>query len=131
VDDPGHDQIFPVTAENPEEKIFRVFMLFPFVFLPGGQATPDVTFPFILIQHLPDLAVQSRAAPGQAGLQILMYRGFGDSEVLRRRADGGSGFNHVHSQFAGALLHGIVHRLPPMLCAAETRICGKLGRYEP
>ena len=41
-----------------------------------------------------------------------MYGGFGNAEVPGGGPDGGTGFNHVHSQFTGSLLNGVCHMLP-------------------
>ena len=48
-----------------------------------------------------------------------MYGGFGNSVLPGSCPDSSTGFNHVHSQFTGALVQVIFHRLPSMLCAAE------------
>lgn len=43
---------------------------------------------------------------------ILMYGGFGDTEVLCGGTNRGTGFDHVHSQFAGTLFHAVIHLVP-------------------
>ena len=42
---------------------------------------------------------------------ILVYGGFGNTEVLRRHADGCLGFDDVHSQFTGSFFHLRCHVL--------------------
>ena len=75
---------------------------FTFIFFPGSHASADVSLLFVLIQNLPYLVIQSWIVFWKSVLQILMYRGFGDLKMLRRRSDGGAGLNDVHSQFAGS-----------------------------
>jgi hypothetical protein len=86
------------------------------VFSSGGETTPDVSLLFIYIQHLPDLKVQITVVLRQALLKILMYRRFGDPKMLGGGADCGAGFDHVHSQAAGALFDGICHIIPSDCC---------------
>lgn len=44
------------------------------VFPAGGDAAPDVAFGLVLVQHGLDLGVQRPVQPGQAVLEVLMYR---------------------------------------------------------
>ncbi len=82
------------------------------VFLPGGQAAPDVPLLLILVQNMPDLGIQGIAAQAQLLCQCLVDGGFGNAEVPGSGSDGGTGFDHVHSQFTGSLLQLSFHRLP-------------------
>ena len=75
----------------------RVYLFHPAVFFPGGHAAPDVPFPFVLIENLPDLQVQRIIALPQPLGQCFVNRGFGNAKLLRSFADSGTGFNHVHS----------------------------------
>ena len=83
-----------------------------FIFPLGGHAAADVAFFLILIQDLTGLGIERIVILLQPLSQILMYRGFGDTEVPGGGPDGGTGFNDVHSQFTGALLNRFFHRLP-------------------
>jgi threonine aldolase len=64
------------------------------------------------IQHLPYLRIQSLVALGQPLLKILMYGRFGYAKMLGSGPHCRTRFDHVHSQFADAFLHGICHILP-------------------
>ena len=86
--------------------------LFSLVFSPGGHAAPDVPLLLVDIQNLPDLKIQCIIVLLQPLGQVLMHRGFGDTEMPGGSPDGGTGFNHVHSQFTGPFLHWFCHRLP-------------------
>lgn len=92
---------------------------FTLVFLPGGKTTAYVSFLFVFVQNISDLNVQQGIGLGKSLLQILMYRRFGDTEVICCGADGGTGLDHVHSQSAGSLFNSVWHHIPPMLCAAQ------------
>ena len=71
-----------------------------FVFFACCQATPDVAFLLVEFKYLTDLGIKGWITCFQTLLQILMNGGFGDPEFFRSFSDGGSGFNHVHSQVA-------------------------------
>ena len=59
---------------------------------------------FVQIQNLPYLQIQGVVVLFQPVGKILMYRGFGDAEVLGGGSDGGAGFDYVHSQLTGPIL---------------------------
>ena len=81
--------------------------LFSLVFSPGGHAAPDMPLLFVDIQHLPHLPIKGAVVLGQPLGNVLMYRGFGNSEMLCGGTDCRAGFNHVHSQLAGSVFDGI------------------------
>ena len=83
-----------------------------FVFPSCGHAAPDVPLLLVQIQYLPDLQVQAVVVLLQSAGQVLVDGGFGYSEVFCCGPDRGPGFNHVHSQFAGTLLHAVIHLVP-------------------
>ena len=60
---------------------------------------------FVDLEDLSDLQIQSMIAVLQPFGQILVYRRFGDAEVLGGCADGGVVFNDIHGQIAGPFLH--------------------------
>lgn len=91
--------------------IFPPFLIFT-VFFPGGRPAPQMPLGLVHVQHCPDLPIQNRVALGQALLQVLMDRGFGNPELPGSGADGPPGLDHVHSQLLGPILHGTLHRLP-------------------
>lgn len=70
------------------------------VFSPGGLAAPDMPLLLVGLQHLPHLGVKPFVALGQPLLQILVYCGFGNAEMLGRAPNGGAVFDYVHSQLA-------------------------------
>ena len=78
-----------------------------FVFFPGGHTAANMPLLFIDIQHLPHLTVKQPVTLGQTLLEIFMYGGFGDTEVLCCGAYRSSGFNHVHSKLTDAIFDGI------------------------
>jgi hypothetical protein len=86
------------------------------VFSSGGETSPDVSLLFVYIKDLPDLKVERSVVLRKTLLKILMYRGLGDPEMLGGGADCGAGFDHVHSQAAGALFDGICHNIPSDCC---------------
>ena len=45
------------------------------------------------------------------------------AEVLRRSADSGTCFDHVHSQFAGSLLHSVRHINPSDAVCCQENLC--------
>ena len=73
------------------------FLHFSLVFSPGGLTAPDMPLLLVCVQHLPYLQIKLPVTLGQPLLYILMYRGFGNAEMPGGTADGGAGFNHVHS----------------------------------
>ena len=101
--------------------ILHFLSIFAPVFAAGGHAAADVALLFVEVKDLPDLSIESRAALRQPLGQILVNGGFGDTEPLRRRTHGGSGLDHVHSQFTGSLLKVMFHRLP-----SDAVLLGKL-----
>ena len=78
--------------------------LFSFILPSGSQAAADMAFLFIHIQNFPDLQIQGVIVLFQPLGNILMYRGFGNAEVLGGRPDRGTGFDYVHSQLTGPVL---------------------------
>lgn len=72
------------------------------VFSFGCQSAADVTFLLVLIQHGAGSMVKGGVQLPQPKSNILVYGGFGNTEVLRRYADGCLGFDDVHSQFTGS-----------------------------
>ena len=74
------------------------------VFSPGGHASTNMALLFIQLQNLPDLCVQRRIVGCKPLGNVFMYRRFGDVVMFCGRTDGCSGFNDVHSQFAGSFL---------------------------
>ena len=76
------------------------------IFFPGGHSSPDVPFPLVFVQNLPDLQIEWIITLPQPLGQCFVDRGFGNAELLCCRADSGTGFNHVHSQFTGAFFQG-------------------------
>ena len=79
------------------------------VFLFRGHSAADVAFLLVLIQHRPGLGVELGMDPAQAAGDVLVDSGFGNAEVSGGGPDGGTGFNDVHSQFTGSLLHWFCH----------------------
>ena len=66
----------------------------------------------VQVQHLPHLNIQRMVIVFQPGGKILMYRGFGNAEVVCGGTDGGTGFDHVNSHFTGPLLKFFCHGHP-------------------
>ena len=83
-----------------------------FVFCFGGHAAPDMALLLVEIQDFSDPVIQDPVALFEPLRQILMYGGFGNAEMPWSGAVGGTGFDYVHSQFAGPLLNGGCHMLP-------------------
>jgi len=79
-------------------------ILYTFVLFPCGYSTADVPFPFVLIKYLAYLLIEHRVIMFETLGNVFMYCGFGDMVVFCGGADCCSGFNHVHSQFAGSFL---------------------------
>ncbi len=90
--------------------IFHSAFLFVFSFC--CQTAPDMPLLFVQIQYLTHLQIQSVVILLQPVGKILMYRGFGNAEMPGGCPDGGTGFDHVHSHFAGPLLHWLRHWHP-------------------
>lgn len=113
--------------QNKKCRMLQTHSAFLSVFTPvlaaGGHAAPDVALLFIEVKDLSNLDKEGRIALRQTLGQILVDGGFGDTKLLRCRAHGGSGFDHVHSQFTGSLLKVMFHRLP-----SDAVLLGKLMR---
>lgn len=97
--------------------------------MPGGHSAPDVALLLVFVQDGPGLGVKLGIAAPQPKGDILVDGGFGDAEVLRSRAHGGTGFNDVHSQFTGSLLNLLCHFLTSdAVCCLSVFCFG--GNYE-
>ena len=90
--------------------------LFALIFPTGGHAAPDVPLPAVQVQNGPDLPIEQGIAVGQTLAQVLVYRGFGNAEMLRRSPYGGPGVNDVHSQLPGPVIHIVGHQIPLRCC---------------
>ena len=97
------------------------------VFSSGGETAPDVSLLFVYIKDLPDLKIERSVVLWQTLLKILMYCGFGDPKMLGGGADCGAGFDHVHSQAAGALFDGICHIIPSDCCVLPGKAYAEKG----
>ena len=86
------------------------------VFSAGGHAAPDVPFLSVQVQNLADLPVEQGIAVGQTLAQVLVYRGFGNTEMLRRGPHGSPGVDDVHSQLPGPVIHIVRHQIPLRCC---------------
>lgn len=82
------------------------------IFSFGSHAAPDVPFLFVFVQNFPNLKIQRIIALPQPFGQLFVDGRLGYAKPLGGRPDGGTGFNHVHSQFTGALLHCLFHGIP-------------------
>ena len=71
-----------------------------------------MAFPLVFVQNFPDLQIKRIIALPQMLGQCFMDGGFGNAELLCGFADSGTGLNHVHSQFTGALFWVCCHALP-------------------
>ena len=102
------DKVLGPTAISSRPFLSHPFFIF--VFSPGGQAAPDVSFGFVLLQQLPHLGEEGGGGPGEYLGEVLVDRGFGEAEVLSGGADGAAGVDHVRRQTAGPVffvgLHG-------------------------
>ena len=90
--------------------------LFALVLSPGGHAAADVPFLSVQVQNFPHLAIEQGIAVGQTLAQVLVYRGFGNAEMLRRGPHGGPGVDDVHSQLPGPVIHIVRHQIPLRCC---------------
>ena len=70
----------------------------------------------VAVQENTDLAVEQGIAQGKPLAQILVYRGFGNAEVLRCGPHRGPGIDHVHSQLPGPVIHIVRHQIPLRCC---------------
>ena len=95
-----------------EHMLCSLFLFALLVFPFGSHSAPDVAFLLVEIQYLPYLKVEDIVILLQPLGKILMYSGFGKAEMAGGAAYRGAGFDHVHSQLTGSLLHGALHRLP-------------------
>ena len=86
------------------------------VFSAGGHAAADVPFLSVQVQNLADLPVEQGIAVGQTLAQVLVYRGFGNAEMLRRGPYGCPGVDDVHSQLPGPVIHIVRHQIPLRCC---------------
>ena len=80
-------------------------VLYSLVLSARGETAADVALGLVLLEDLLHLQIQRPVVDRQPLGQVLMYRGFADTELLRRRADGRSVFNQVKGQRGGPLLH--------------------------
>jgi len=85
---------------------------FLFVFSLGRQSAPDVPFLLVQVKNPADLHIQGIIVLLQPVGKILMYGGFGDTEVPGGCPDSGTGFNHVHSHFTSPFFQRFCHRHP-------------------
>lgn len=109
-----------MTFKNTPQPLRLGRYLYSFVFLPGGDATPDVAFLLVQVEDPADLLIQCFITLGEPLLQVLVDGGFGDMKVFGGGADGSAGLNDVHSQLAGSLLYGIGHVYPSdAVCCPE------------
>ena len=90
--------------------------LFAFILPAGGHAASDVPLPAVQVQHDPHLPVERWIAVGQTLAQVLVHRGFGNAEMLRRGPYGGPGVDDVHSQLPGPVIHIVRHQIPLRCC---------------
>jgi hypothetical protein len=73
------------------------------IFALCSHTAPDVAFLFVFVQNFPDLQIQRIVTLPKLFRQGFVNGGLGNAELLCGFADSGTGFNHVHSQCAGAL----------------------------
>jgi hypothetical protein len=118
----------------PGRQSSRILLWYPaadgshlLIFSLCSHTTPDMAFPFVLIQDFPYLQIQRIVALSESNRQCLVNRRLGNAELLCHGADSGTGFNHVHSQLTGARFWIFSHGLPsdavllknPMLLLAQ------------
>lgn len=82
------------------------------VFFACCHTASDVAFLLVDIQNLTYLYIEVSIYLGKPLGEILMYGGFGNAKILRRGADSGTSFNHVHSQFTGTFVKIFFHAQP-------------------
>jgi hypothetical protein len=95
------DFIIPEAKRQLWKDAESLILLLIFAF--RSHTATDVTFLLVFVQNFPDLQIQRIVALPQFLRQRFVNGGFGNAELLCRGADSGTGFNHVHSQCAGAL----------------------------
>ena len=102
------------TAESRTHKLRSAFRILgcSLIFSSGGKASADMPFLLVQVENLAYLYIQGMVILIQTLGQVLMYRGLGNAEVTGRSPDGGTGFDHVHSQFTGSLVQAIFHSAP-------------------
>lgn len=66
----------------------------------------------VLVQNFPYLQIKPVVILLQPLRKVLVYCGFGNSELLGGSPYSGSGFDHVHSQLAGPFSHVVFHMVP-------------------
>ena len=81
------------------------------ILFPGGHPAADVALLLVFIQHGSGRPIQCGVQPPEPKGNVLVYGGFGDAEMPRGGADGGTRFNDVHSQFTGSLFNLLCHIL--------------------
>ena len=86
-----------------------ICVLQPKIFIPRCNPSADMPFLLVQIQNLPCLHIQGVIILLQPMGKILMYGGLGNTEMPGGRPHGGTGLDHVHSQFTGPLLKRIFH----------------------
>jgi len=96
---------------SPTERL-GYFSLAVLIFPLCCHTSTDVALSFVDIKNLPYLYVQPVVICRQPLGQILVYSGFGDSEVLCRCSYSSACVNHIRSQTAGSFLYGVCHNLP-------------------
>ena len=102
---------------------------FPFVFLSCCHAAADMALSRVDVQDGADLGIKQAVALRQSLGKVLVDRGFGDAKMLRRSAHRSTGFDHVHSQFAGSFFDRVCHKLPSLVCATKENLCARGGEY--
>ena len=78
--------------------------LFAFVLFPCCKATTDMPLLLVLVKNFSNFGIENLIILRKSLCQIFMYRRLGYVKMFGRRPNGGAGFDHVHSQFAGSLL---------------------------
>ena len=101
------DKVLGPTAISSRPFLSHPF--FVFVFSPGGEAAPDVSFGSVSVQELAHLGIQGGGGPGEYLGEVLVDGGFGEAEVLSGGADGAAGIDHVRRQPAGPVFFVALH----------------------
>ena len=92
-----------------------------------GKPSSNVSFCLIDLQNSLNLLIQCSIDMVKPVRNVLMYRGFADTEFFCSSSHGGLILNHEHSQIARSLFHFFLQIDNPLSCVFTTAYARENG----